>query len=72
VTKNEPLHALVSEAVTALRTETGLTMHELFRDHEHRVAMDTVTIAYARGVIEGAARALHATPLELLAELELR
>jgi hypothetical protein len=71
VPNNQALHVMVAEAVAVLRAETGLTMHELFRDHEHRAELATPTIGYARGVIEGAAKARHATPLELLAELEL-
>lgn len=72
VPETDSLRVLVTEAVTTLRAETGLTMHELFRDREHRAQIATPTIGYALGVIEGAARARHATPLELLAELELR
>ena len=68
---DDPLKALVANAVAQLRAATELTMDEVIGIRALPDAVRTPDVAYALGVIHGAAAALRATPREMLEDLDL-
>ena len=68
---DDPLRALVTKAVALLRAATDLTMDEVIGIRELPEAVRTPDVAYALGVIHGAAAALRATPREMLEDQDL-
>lgn len=68
---DDPLRALVTNAVAHLREATDLTMEEVIGISALPETVRTPDVAYALGVIHGAASALRATPRELLEDLDL-
>ena len=68
---DDPLKALVANAVAQLRAATELTMDEVIGIRALPDAVRTPDVGYALGVIHGAAAALRATPREMLEDLDL-
>jgi hypothetical protein len=68
---DKPLQDLVTDAVAHLRAATELTMDEVIGIRALPESVRTPDVAYALGVIHGAAAALRATPREMLEDLEL-
>jgi len=68
---DDPLRALVTRAVAQLRAATDLTMDEVIGIRALPDAVRTPDVAFALGVIHGAAAALRATPREMLEDLDL-
>jgi hypothetical protein len=68
---DEPLRNLVTSAVTHLRGATDLTMDEVIGIRALPESVRTPDVAYALGIIHGAAAALGATPREMLEDLDL-
>jgi hypothetical protein len=68
---DEPLRNLVTNAVAHLRAATDLTMDEVIGISALPESVRTPDVAYALGVIHGAAAALRATPREVLDDLDL-
>jgi hypothetical protein len=68
---DEPLHLLLTNAVTQLREATELTMDEVIGISALPTAARTPEVCYSLGVIHGAAAAMRATPRELLEDHDL-
>ena len=68
---DDPLRALVATAVAQLRAATDLTMDEVIGIRALPESVRTPDVAYALGVIHGAAAALRATAREMLEDFEL-
>ena len=68
---DEPLRNLLTSAVVQLRAATDLTMDEVIGIRALPDSVRTPDVAYALGVIHGAAAALRATPRELLEDHDL-
>lgn len=68
---DEPLRILLTNSVAQLRAATDLTMDEVIGIPALPESVRTPDVAYALGVIHGAAAALRATPREMLDDLDL-
>lgn len=68
---DQALQTLLSTAVSQLRTATDLTMDEVIGIRALPESVRTADVAYALGVIHGAAAALRATPREMLEDHDL-
>ena len=68
---DEPLHGMLSKAVTQLRAATDLTMDEVIGLRTLPESARTPDVCYSLGVIAGAAAALRATPREMLEDHDL-